>query len=514
MLKAMDSRAASIPRPDKAAFDDSLNHSPVLATRQQMRLGLLGRLLRQQSLRSFTLLATIEIALLVLAAWLAVELRFHGDAATRSAVIAELPLTSTIFAGVVWLTMIALGLYQRHSNELRNVALGTLTRLVLAMMAGSLALMVLYYIVPEFEVGRGVFALSIAIAFPLLVGSRLVFSRLSQGKGLKRRILLLGSGQKAQGFLEEATSTDRFNRIQVVKHVSPEAIPGSGGAETDQVQQPDRSVASLLDLAFEHGIDDIVVATDDLRKRLSMDELMSCRLAGINVLRLDTLYEREMGRVMLEGLLPSWFVFTGHFDRSVMRRISKRIFDLAAASMIILLSWPIMVVVALAIWIESGGRGKVLYCQERVGEGDSVFTLFKFRSMRSDAEKDGVARWASADDDRVTRVGRVIRKLRLDELPQVYNVLRGEMSMVGPRPERPEIVEQLKQLIPYYALRHSVSPGVTGWAQLRYPYGASVEDAAEKLRYDLYYIKEQGLLFDMQILLQTVEVVLFRRGSR
>ena len=197
-----------------------------------------------------------------------------------------------------------------------------------------------------------------------------------------------------------------------------------------------------------------------------------------------------------------------------MRRFSRRLFDLVSAAGILLLAWPVMVLVALAIWVESGFRGPVFYFQNRVGEGDKVFALVKFRSMRTDAESDGVARWAQDDDQRITRVGSVIRKLRLDELPQLYNVLRGSMSMVGPRPERPEMVASLQHDIPYYGLRHSISPGLTGWAQLRYDYGASVDDAIEKLRYDLYYIKNQSLLFDLQILLQTIEVVLFRRGSR
>jgi sugar transferase (PEP-CTERM system associated) len=512
MSKVLDSFLIGSERSDWTAADRVVAFSPVLATRHQMRLGLIGRLMRQQSLRSFALLAVVETGLLLLAPLVASEIRFFGDPASRATALEEMPLTSSVFAGVVWLTMVALGLYQRHTNEPQGVAIGTLTRLLLAMTAGSLALIVLYFAMPELDVGRGVFGLSILIAFTFLLASRAGFAHLSRGKGLRRRILLLGSGHRAQDFLERLKNQDIFTRINVVAQVpaaeqpKPEAETLHKGAESDQ--------PSLLDMAFELGVDDIVVANDDLRKQISMNELMSCRLAGISVLRLDTFYERETGRVMLEALLPSWFVFTGHFDRSVMRRIIKRIFDLLAAFVITAVAWPFMLLVAFAIWLESGGRGGVLYRQSRVGEGDSVFTLYKFRSMRSDAESDGVARWAASDDARITRVGRIIRKLRLDELPQVYNVIRGDMSMVGPRPERPEIVERLKRQIPYYGLRHSISPGLTGWAQLRYPYGASVEDAIEKLRYDLYYIKEQSLLFDLQILLQTVEVVLFRRGGR
>lgn len=499
-----------MPEPPFASMlADPASFSPVLASRRQMRLGLFGRWLRQQGLRSFALLAGMEIMLLLLAPWAAAQIRFQGDTAALAAAMREMPVTSTAFAAVVWLTMVALGLYQRHGHEPSSIAIGTLTRLILAMAAGSLALIVLYFAVPGLEVGRGVFALSISIAFGLLLASRFTFAKLTRGNGLRRRVLLLGSGDRARSVMADTLETARFNRINVVSIVATSRDAPAG----QDTLRPRRS-ESLLDLAFEHRVDDIVVANDDLRNCLSMDELMSCRLAGINVLRLDSFYEREMGRVMLEGLRPSWFVFGNHFDQSVMRRISKRFFDLVTAGMLLAAAWPLMLLVAVAVWLESGGREGVLYRQKRVGEGDSVFTLYKFRSMRTDAESDGVARWAREGDDRITRVGRVIRKLRLDELPQLYNVLRGNMSIVGPRPERPEIVERLKTLIPYYGLRHSVAPGLTGWAQLRYPYGASVRDAKEKLRYDLYYIKQQDLTFDLQVLLQTVEVVLFRRGSR
>ena len=372
--------------------------------------------------------------------------------------------------------------------------------------------MMLYFLVPGLEVGRGVLALALAYAFMLLILSRMTFSRLATGGRMRRRALFLGTGNRASTLLE-ANLEDELRSVNIVGF----AANGAGADSTPPGVATNRVIritGSLVDTAFAEQIDDIVVASDDMRNCLSMDELMSCRLAGINVLRLDSFYEREMGRVMLEGLLPSWFVFTPRFNGTVLRRFSRRLFDLTSAAGILLLAWPVMVLVAIAIWLESGGKGPVLYFQDRVGEGDKVFALVKFRSMRTDAENDGIARWAQAGDDRVTRVGAWIRKLRLDELPQLYNVFRGHMSMVGPRPERPQIVASLEEQIPYYGLRHSITPGLTGWAQLRYAYGASVKDAIEKLRYDLYYIKNQSLLFDLQILLQTIEVVLFRRGSR
>ncbi len=492
---------------------DQLHVPARLATRLQIHHHLISRLFRQQSLRWFGVLAVVEIALLVLAPWLAIQTRFYADPVSLEAAGTMLPLQTGVFVAVVWISMMALGMYQRHGREIKGVLIGTLTRLVVALIGSALVLMVLFFLAPGVEVGRGVLALSLAYAFALLILSRLTFSRLANGGRLHRRALFLDAGTRASALLVDEQLEDELRSVSIVGF----AANGTGAQSSPVAVDPARMIkinGSLLDTAFEQQIDDIVVASDDMRNCLSMNELMSCRLAGINVLRLDSFYEREMGRVMLEGLLPSWFIFTPRFNSTVLRRFSRRLFDLASAAGILLVAWPVMVLVALAIWLESGGRGPVLYFQDRVGEGDKVFALVKFRSMRTDAENDGVARWAQAGDDRITRVGSLIRKLRLDELPQLYNVFMGNMSMVGPRPERPEIVAGLQRDIPYYGLRHSISPGLTGWAQLRYPYGASVEDAIEKLRYDLYYIKNQSLLFDLQILLQTVEVVLFRRGSR
>lgn len=513
MFKTFEPISATTSESEASATREHLHRPVRLATRIQIRHHLISRLFRQQSLRWFGVLAAVEIVLLFLAPWLAIQTRFHADPAARDAASILLPLHSGVFAGVVWIHMMALGMYQRHGREIKGVVIGTLTRLVLAMIGSALILAVLFFLLPGLEVGRGLLALSLAYAFIFLILSRLTFSRLAHGGRLRRRALFLGAGSRASALLDDNRLEDELRSVNIVGF----AANGTGSHSNPLNQDPARVIevtGSLVDTAFEHQIDDIVVASDDMRNCLSMDELMSCRLAGINVLRLDSFYEREMGRVMLEGLLPSWFIFTPRFNGSVLRRFSRRLFDLASATGILLLAWPVMVLVALAIWLESGCKGPVLYFQNRVGEGDRTFALVKFRSMRIDAENDGIARWAQAGDNRVTRVGSLIRKLRLDELPQLYNVFRGNMSMVGPRPERPEIVASLQQTIPYYGLRHSISPGLTGWAQLRYPYGASVADAIEKLRYDLYYIKNQSLLFDLQILLQTIEVVLFRRGSR
>jgi sugar transferase (PEP-CTERM system associated) len=235
-------------------------------------------------------------------------------------------------------------------------------------------------------------------------------------------------------------------------------------------------------------------------------------LHGIKVKELSTFFEREHRQVLLESLNPSWMVLGDGFRQGLVRQTVKRMVDLVVSGVLLLLAAPIMAVTAILIALESGLP--VLYRQERVGKNGRVFTLYKFRSMKNDAENDGTPRWASTDDERTTAVGRIIRKLRIDELPQIFNVLKGDMSFVGPRPERPYFVDQLAKQIPYYAMRHSVQPGITGWAQVRYPYGASVDDAIEKLQYDLYYVKNHCLFLDLMILIDTVQVVLWGKGAR
>jgi sugar transferase (PEP-CTERM system associated) len=274
----------------------------------------------------------------------------------------------------------------------------------------------------------------------------------------------------------------------------------------------------LLEFCREHHVAEIVVAVDERRRGeggsvgLPMNELIECRLSGINVCDVQQFVEREACKVDVDLLRPGWLAFADGFVMRTRHRLLKRAFDLAASTVILLLAWPIMLLVALAIRVES--RGPVIYRQQRVGMNGEPFKLMKFRSMYDAEESDEPASWTLQNDPRVTRVGTFIRKTRLDELPQLFNVLRGDMSFVGPRPERPVFVGELTERIPYYDQRHRVKPGITGWAQLCYPYGASVQDAKEKLQYDLYYLKNHSLLLDLIILLQTVEVVLVGDGAR
>jgi sugar transferase (PEP-CTERM system associated) len=270
----------------------------------------------------------------------------------------------------------------------------------------------------------------------------------------------------------------------------------------------------LSQMCDRMSIDEIVVAMEDRRRDFPLSELLDCRLHGVDITDLVSFLERETGRVRVDLLSAGWMIFGGGFQRDTTRRVSSRLLDLLSSTFLLTLTSPLIVATALAIKLEDGLRSHVFYRQPRVGYGGRVFNLLKFRSMRADAEGDGKAQWAQKDDPRVTRVGAFIRKTRIDELPQIINVLNGHMSFVGPRPERPPFVEELSAKIPYYAQRHTVKPGITGWAQLCYPYGSSEHDALQKLQYDLYYIKNSSFLFDLAILLQTAEVVVMGKGAR
>jgi sugar transferase (PEP-CTERM system associated) len=471
------------------------------------RTGMVSRFLRQQSSRWFALLAVFEFTLLNLAAVIAVRLRFGASADGLVQALDRMPVNAPLFAIFITLGLGAMGLYQRHRRE---GSFGTLARMVIGFAAGATGLVVVYYAFPDAYFGRGVLGLSLGVGFLLSLIARAGFHRLISEETLRRRVLVLGSGRRAETITRRMRRRIDQRGAQVLGFVQ---MPGDEASEVprDRVLKFDMP---LVEYAREHRIDEIVVGPDDRRGGLPMGELLACRLAGIDVIDLPGFFERETGKVKLDLVAPSWLVFSDGFKSSVMRLFLKRCSDMLAAGLILAIFWPVMILTALAIWIESGFRGPVLYRQQRVGEGGQPFQLIKFRSMRTDAEKDGIARWAKQNDDRITRVGRIIRATRLDELPQLWNVLSGEMSLVGPRPERPQFVEQLAQRIPYYGLRHCVKPGLAGWAQLRYPYGASEEDAVEKLKFDLYYAKNHDVLFDLKVLIQTVEVVIFRRGAR
>jgi len=324
---------------------------------------------------------------------------------------------------------------------------------------------------------------------------------------LKRRVLVIGCGKKACN-LEVVNSSYVYRGFEIVGYVALEDEPVN---VANPIMLNDS--CSLIDIIKRENVDEIVIAVDDRRKKLPVDDLLDIKMSGVIVMDLQTFYEREQRLVFLEALTPSWLVFSDGFVNDGTRPIVKRTFDIVASILLLAVSWWVMLITALAIWLESGFGAPVLYRQMRVGYRNQPFNVVKFRSMRVDAEKNG-AQFAGEIDDRVTRVGKVIRKFRIDELPQLFNVLKGEMSFVGPRPERPEFVEGFEKNIPYYKERHRVKPGITGWAQLCYPYGASEHDTWQKLQYDLYYVKNYSLFLDLAIMLSTVEVVLWGRGAR
>jgi sugar transferase (PEP-CTERM system associated) len=452
------------------------------------------------------LLGLCELVLLAISLTLATYIRYAYNPDELAEFTVHLPQRSLVFATILLVGMIALGQYQAH---IRMTRFGLVARQFVAFVLGGTLLVIGYYIVPQAYVGRGVLAIALALGFALVLGLRMLFLHLVEVEALKRRVLILGAGHRAAQIHNQMRRRTDRRGFRVVGYV-PRA------SEVIAVPEDHLILSSmpLHALVTNEQIDEVVVGVDDRRGHLPMDDLLECRQRGITITDLTSFFERESGRLQLTILDPSWLVFSGGFNTTPLRQLSKRCFDLGAASLLLLLCWPLMLLEAMAIRIESGAGQPILYRQERVGAHGRTFLLLKFRSMRTDAERDGIARWAAKNDDRVTRVGRISRKLRVDELPQLWNVLKGDMSIVGPRPERPQFVADLASQIRYYSLRHCLKPGLAGWAQLSYPYGATVEEAAEKLKYDLFYVKNQNLLLDMLILIQTVEVVLFGRGAR
>ncbi len=451
------------------------------------------------------LLLFVETAILVSAVQVGGALRFGGDEAGFGDALAPVWPKSLLFTLLVLLCVSATGLYHGDSREgLR----GILLRLLLAFLLSVGIMSLVFYLAPSLYLGRGVFGLAVLVAFLGLVLTRVIFFKWTHMGIFRPRILVLGTGTRAGDVEKGAQSSLYAGNVDIVGY-----MPLLGTQHDVCVSRILPAQGSILSVVNQYGVDEIVIAVRDRRGGgLPVHELLECKLSGVKITELSTFFERERGQVQLDSLNTSWMVFGEGFRQGMLKDVVKRAFDLVASSILFLVTLPIMLIVALAILLEDGRP--VLYRQERVGQGGQIFTIYKFRSMRHDAEKDGSPRWAKADDDRTTRVGRIIRKLRIDELPQIINVFKGEMSFVGPRPERPYFVEKLAAQIPYFSARHSIKPGITGWAQVRYAYGASLADAIEKLQYDLYYVKNHTLFLDIMILFETIGVVLWGKGSR
>jgi sugar transferase (PEP-CTERM system associated) len=408
-----------------------------------------------------------------------------------------------VFASVFSFTMFALGLYNKaYCGSLVTV----LTRLIVSFAFGAVALALLFYIFPAIAIWRSAMAIAFSIGFFGLVIIRAIYLRVADLHAFKRRILVLGVGKRAARILQLEREDQTRSYVCVGFVPMSDTNPQVGDGQNIWGNM------SLPELALEQQVEEIVVAVEERRGGTPVNALLACKLAGIMVTDYSTFWERETGKVDLDTLHPSWMIFSDGFVGGPTQAAVKRVFDVIASLLLLIVTFPIICLTAVAVRLESPGG--VLYRQERVGLNGRPFMLLKFRSMRADAEKDGVPQWAQVNDQRVTRVGAFIRKVRIDEIPQIVNVLMGDMSFIGPRPERPFFVDELRQVIPYYFERHRVKPGISGWAQLNYRYGASVEDAKEKFQYDLYYIKNYSLFLDLIVLIQTVRVVVWPHGVR
>ncbi|MEP6784386.1 MAG: TIGR03013 family XrtA/PEP-CTERM system glycosyltransferase [Sphingomonadales bacterium] len=447
-------------------------------------------------------LALIDFALLVLSAELAWIIRARQIGMTVAPIASRYwPILN--FAMTLQIAMIAVGVYGADAfQSLRFAA----ARLLVSISLGVIFLSVVYFAFPGATLWRSNSLYAMAIAFVLLVAIRVIFSQVLGGEAFKRRVVVLGAGQRAARL--GRMSDGRNASFSVVGHIDMgDCVPVVEAAvPRDTIDNLERHVWLL-------GANEVVLALEERRKAMPVNDLLRIRTLGVHVNEISTFLERETGRVDLRSINPSWLIFSDGFSSA--RRLSsvaKRMFDITVSLTLLVSTLPVLALAAIAIKLDS--PGPIIYRQERTGLYGAPFFILKLRSMRQDAEAPGEAVWAEKNDPRITRVGCILRKLRIDELPQVWTVLKGKMSFVGPRPERPGFVDELSEKIPFYAERHVVKPGITGWAQINYPYGASLDDARQKLEFDLYYAKNYTPFLDLVIILQTIRVVLFPEGAR
>ena len=455
----------------------------------------------------FLFLGTVEFFLLMSAVIAGVEFRNMWADVGEQIYLDSPGLQLISFAVVMSSCTLAMGVY---TSIFREGLTGMFLRTIVGyFFLGTASLTIIYYLFPVIYLGRGVlaFAISFALVFVLIV--RVLFYKAVDLAQLTRNVVFLGAGKTAKHIIERIDPVNTEMGFNLYG-----CIPCGQDNVSVEKQLLLNAPADWGVFVKENNISEIVVAPDERRSseggQIPIDELLDCKLRGISVTEPVAFVERELLRIELTMLRPGWALFSDGFSYSQIRDVMKRLFDLGVASLILLFMWPFMLLTAVAVKLESAGP--TLYKQVRVGLNGKEFAIYKFRSMAQDAEKDGKAVWATKNDARVTRVGAFIRNTRLDELPQLYNVFKGDMSFVGPRPERPQFVDELKEIIPFYDARHRVKPGLMGWAQLKYPYGASVDDARHKLKYDLYYVKNHSFFMDVLIVIQTVEVVLLGKG--
>ena len=452
-------------------------------------------------------LATVETVLLFVTALAATQIRFGSESS-------DVLFNQRGWMKLVMLTVaiqLAFYLFDLYDLPATRRYRRVMINLVIALIVATVLLSILFYVVPVLQLGRGVFLVDVTLILAVIPAWRLVvaWSAGHPQLGVRERVLILGSGDQAIE-LARATLERRASGFHIVGFVDnkPELI-GKSLINPSVIGL----TADIGGLVERYQVDRIVVAVADRRGMFPTEELLNLSLSGrVAVEESARYYERLTGKIASEMLRPSWLIFSRGNRFSDFEHHVRRVLNAGLAAVGFVLSLPIMLLTALALKLDS--RGPIFYVQERVGKKGRTFKIIKFRSMRVGAEAKSGPVWAEEDDPRVTRVGRIIRKLRFDELPQFVNVIRGDMNFVGPRPERPMFVEQLGAIVPYYSQRHVVKPGLTGWAQIKYPYGASVEDSIEKLRFDLYYIKNQSLLLDAIIVFETIKIVMFGRGGR
>ncbi|HEY8603296.1 TIGR03013 family XrtA/PEP-CTERM system glycosyltransferase [Tsuneonella suprasediminis] len=459
------------------------------------------RLFKHYIPHAVMLLGLFDLALLVVSgefAWLIRSSQIDTDPGH----IVDRAGMLTLFAGVVWLAMIAVGTY--GSDALRSMRYAC-ARLLVAVSLGIIVLSVIDFALPGHTFWRSTLLYAMFIAIGMLVLNRLLVGSVIGAHAFRRRVLVLGAGKRARRLHDLAE--DPGSGFAIASFVAM-----NEGTQVLDEAIPRAAIHDLGKFVENIGASEVVLALEERRNSLPLKDLLRIKTMGVHVNEFSSFIERETGRVDLDTLNPSWLIFSDGFSSGrMLSSAAKRVFDVLASGMLLILTLPIIVFFALLVKLDS--KGPAFFRQTRVGLYGQQIELVKLRSMRIDAEKDG-AKWAEKDDPRITRLGKFIRKVRIDELPQVWTVLKGEMSFVGPRPEVPQFVADLDDKLPYYAERHMVKPGITGWAQINYPYGASVEDARAKLEYDLYYAKNYTPFLDLLILLQTVRVVLWPDGAR
>jgi sugar transferase (PEP-CTERM system associated) len=416
-----------------------------------------------------------------------------------------LVIYALMYGLIVQLSALALGLY---NSKLRVSNRGMTRRLVLSVTIGFFLVISFNTLLDAYKISVELLMLSSLLTLLMGIGFRLISLKFALFGLNKRKVLILGAGDRAsiiEKRMRRGVDRQSFQLHGFVKMTGDT----DNGIVNEHIVELD---GSLFSYVKQHQIDEIVVANDERRNNLPVDELFACKIRGLVITDILDFIERETRQIAVNLIYPSWVIYSNGFaSANYLRNALDWLFNASVAVILFLLTWPIMFIVMVLIKLDGGKNAPVFYFQQRVGMDGHAFNMIKFRSMGVDAEVNGV-QMSAEDDHRVTAIGQILRKYRLDELPQIYNIIRGEMGFVGPRPERPEFVQQLIKRLPYYNERHNVKPGLTGWAQLKYPYGSTENDSLEKLKYDLYYIKHRSFMFDLLILLRTVEVVLFGKG--